>query len=135
MSVRTSSDGTALERQLSRFDSWPGILGLAYGLVAGPLSMLMMQLLAYEGVQWACGQKALLKVHVVPILFLVFTIVAFMVAYRDWRAVGSGTDAEHATVVDRTRFIALCGMVTSAFSVLLIVGMWMPLFVFHPCQW
>ena len=129
MSVRTSS-----ERALSRFDRWPGILGLAYGLIGAPLSALIMQVVAYASVQWACGHNNPILVHLVPIIFLLLAAIAVWLSWRDWSAVGRISRAEGETVSDRTRFVALSGLILSCFGATLILAMWLPLIVFDPCQ-
>src|SRR3954466_8781271 len=129
MSVRTSS-----EQALSRFDRWPGIFGLAYSFVGAPLSALYMQLSAYAGVQWACGHRNPITVHLVPVIFLLLATIALWLSWRDWTAVGRLTRAEGVTISERTRFVALSGVILSAFSIMLIIGMWLPMIVFNPCQ-
>ena len=129
MSVRESS-----ERALSRFHRWPGIAGLAYGLVGAPLAALGMQAVAYTAVQWACGHNNVSLVHIFPVIFLLLALMALWLSWRDWGAVGRESRAEGATIVDRTRFIALCGVILSAFGVVLILAMWLPLLIFDPCQ-
>lgn len=129
MSVRESS-----ERALSRFARWPGILGLAYGFLAAPLSALWMEVTAYAGVQWACGHRDAITIHVVPVIFLLVGVIAVGLSWRDWSATGRLTRAEGPTIIDRTRFLALSGLILSAFSVVLIVAMWLPMIVFNPCQ-
>jgi hypothetical protein len=129
MSVRDSS-----ERALSRFDRWPGILGLAYGVLGAPMSALLMQLIAYNGVHWACGHNNVILIQLVPVLFLLLAVVGLWLAWRDWSAVGRITRAEGATVSERTRFVAISGLILSAFSVVLILAMWIPMIVFDPCQ-
>jgi hypothetical protein len=129
MSVRTSS-----EQALSRFDRWTGIFGLMYGVIGAPLSALYMQLSAYAGVQWSCGHRNPITVHVIPVIFVLLAAIALWLSWRDWSAVGRLTRAEAATISDRTRFVALSGMILSAFSIVLIIGMWLPMIVFNPCQ-
>jgi hypothetical protein len=129
MSVRASS-----ERTISRYDRWTGILGLAFGLVGAPLSALIMQAVSYVGVQWACGHKDPILIHLGPVIFLLFAVVAVWICWRDWSSVGRLTRAEGSTVTERTRFIALSGLILSAFSTVLIVSMWIPMIVFDPCQ-
>jgi hypothetical protein len=129
MSVRDSS-----ERALSRFDRWPGIAGLAYGLVGAPTCALIMQAVAYNGVHWACGHNNIILVHLVPVVFVLFAVVGVWLAWRDWNLVGRLSRADGPTVADRTRFIALSGLILSSFSVVLILAMWLPLVIFDPCQ-
>jgi hypothetical protein len=130
MSDRISSERAAL----SRFGRWPGILGLAYGFVGAPLSALLMQVIAYAGVQWACGHRNVAVVHIVPALFVVFAGLAIRISWRDWTSVGRIGRAENATITDRTRFVAVSGIALSAFSIVLILAMWLPLIIFDPCQ-
>src|SRR4051812_32396046 len=89
----------------TRFERWPGVLRLAFGVLAGPLSALIMQTTAYNGVHWACGHSSIGPVHVVPGLFLLIGFVALWMAWSDWTAVGRVGRAEGATVSDRTRFV------------------------------
>jgi hypothetical protein len=132
MSARITSDLPPRDEPgLSR---WPGAFGLSFGLIAGPLSALAMQMIAYNGVNWACGTGRMSAVHIVPALFLALTVVALLTAIRDWMTVGRGTHATRSTVADRTRFLSLCGIILSTFSAVLIVAMWIPLVVFDPCQ-
>ena len=129
MSVRTSS-----EEALSRFDRWPGITGLVYGFIGAPLAALYMELTAYAGVQWSCGHRNPITVHVIPIVFILLGFIAVWLSWRDWSAVGRISSAEGATVTDRTRFLALSGLILSAFAVVTMLAMWLPLIVFDPCQ-
>jgi hypothetical protein len=129
MSVRTSS-----EQALSRFDRWPGILGLAYGFVGAPLAALYMQVVAYAGVQWSCGHRNPITIHVIPVAFILLGVVAVWLSWRDWSAVGRLTRAEGVTVSDRTRFVAISGLMLSTFSVVLMLALWLPMIVFDPCQ-
>jgi hypothetical protein len=129
MSVRTSS-----EQALSRFDRWPGILGLLFGAIAGPLAALYMQAVAYAGVQWSCGHRNPITVHIIPVVFILLGVIAVWLSWRDWNAVGRITRAEGATVSDRTRFVALSGLMLSSFSVVLMLALWLPMIVFNPCQ-
>ncbi len=129
MSVRTSS-----EQALSRFDRWPGIVGLAYGFVGAPLAALYMQAVAYAGVQWSCGHHNPVTTHVIPVVFMLLGVIAVWLSWRDWSAVGRISRAEGATITERTRFIALSGLLLSTFSVVLIAALWVPMIVFNPCQ-
>ena len=129
MSVRTSS-----EEALSRFDRWPGLIGLVYGFIGAPLGALYMQLTAYSAVQWACGHKNVITIQVVPIIFLLLGAIAVWISWRDWTTVGRVARAEGATVSERTRFLALSGLILSSYGVVIMIAMWVPMLVFDPCQ-
>jgi hypothetical protein len=129
MSLRTSSD-----EALSRYDRWPGIVGLAYGFVGAPLSALYMQVIAYNGVQWACGHNDVITIQLVPVIFLLLGVIAAWISWRDWTSVGRVTRAEGATVSDRTRFVALSGLILSSYAVVIMIALWLPMIIFDPCQ-
>src|SRR4051812_15822505 len=133
MSVRITSEPGEIG-DLSAFRRTIGLLRLTYGVLAGPLFVLWSQLFEYQGVNWACGDGRLSAVHFIPLAFLVLTLAGLLIAYQDWVATGAGTSAQHASLADRTRFVALCGIILSAYSAVIIAWMWVPLFIFTPCQ-
>ncbi|HVX39806.1 MAG TPA: hypothetical protein VHB25_09555 [Gemmatimonadaceae bacterium] len=138
MSVLESSnpaDGSLAEAASGDpYAGWRGLLRLSLGMLLGPVVALVNQQLVYLADMWACGHGLQGAVHVVPVLCLIVTIGAAIVAYRDWRAVGAGVEDSEATIGSRTRFMALCGIVISVFSSLVIVGQWAAIFVFDPCM-
>lgn len=115
------------------FTRWPGLLSLTVGLLLGPVAALSNQELMYSVNMWACGHQMPAVIHIVPALCLIIAVGAGLMALRDWRAVGGGVEDEQATVDARTRFVALLGMATSAFSSIVILAMWAAAFVFGPC--
>jgi hypothetical protein len=117
------------------FSRWPGILRLSLGVLLGPAAVLVNQELIYLSDIWACGLHSWAAIHVVPVLCLVLCAGAGITSYRDWRRVGGGVEVEHGSaVVTRTRFLAICGMVTSAFAALLTIAQWFAIFMFGPCM-
>jgi len=119
---------------VSGFTRWPGLLSLTVGLLLGPVAALINQELMYAVNTWACGHQMPTVVHIVPALCLIVAGGAGLMAWRDWRAVGGGVEDEQATVDTRSRFVALLGMSTSAFSSVVILAMWAAAFVFGPCM-
>jgi hypothetical protein len=107
--------------------------GLAFAFIAGPVFVLAMQSLAYAQVPWACTRGRLGIVHLVPAIFVVLTLLAIGSAWTAWSRAGRHGQAEGDTVPDRTRFVALSGLLMSVASLVVIVAMWIPLFVFDPC--
>lgn len=117
------------------FSRWPGILRLALGLLLGPVAALTNQELIYLSDIWACGVHAWAAINVVPALCLVLCIGAGITSYNDWRRVGGGVEVEHGSpVITRTRFLAICGMATSAFAALVTIAQWLSVFMFGPCM-
>jgi hypothetical protein len=128
--MATSAD----PNERARLTRWPGLLGLTLGVVAGPIAMLVNEELIYVTNMWACGTGKQLAMHVVPLICLVITIGAGLLAWRDWVRVGRGVEDEAATVDSRSRFLALTGMAVSALSALIILAQWLAIFVFGACM-
>jgi len=118
----------------ARLTRWPGLLGLTLGIVTGPIAVLVNEELIYVTNMWACGTGKQLAMHVVPIICLVVTLGAGLLAWRDWDRVGRGVEDEAATVDARSRFLALGGMAISALSALIILAQWLAIFVFGACM-
>jgi len=118
----------------ARLTRWPGLLSLTLGIVVGPIAVLVNEELIYVTNMWACGTGKQLAMHVVPIICLLITLVAGVLAWRDWDRVGRGIEDEAATIDSRSRFLALGGMAISALSALLILAQWLAIFVFGACM-
>ena len=118
----------------TRFARWPGLFSLTAGLLLGPVAALVNQGLIYVANTWACGVKTRFALHLVAIVCLALAAGAGLLARADWARVGRGTHVEDATVHDRSRFLALTGMATSALSALVILAQWLAVFVFGPCM-
>ena len=118
----------------ARLTRWPGLLTLTLGIVVGPIAVLVNEELIYVTNMWACGTGKQLAMHVVPIVCLMVTLGAGVLAWRDWDRVGRGVEDEAATVDSRSRFLALGGMAISALSALLILAQWLAIFVFGACM-
>src|SRR3954463_413319 len=102
--------------ELSLFRRTVGLLRLTYGVLAGPLFVLWSQLFEYHGVNWACGDGRLSAVHFILLAFLGRPLAGLLNADQGWVATGAGTSAQHASLADRTRFVALWGIILSAYS-------------------
>lgn len=119
---------------VARFSRWPGLLALTFGVVGPPMAVLINEVVSYALTPWACQNDMAGVLHVVPICFLFVTAAAGIIALRDWRRTGRGTEDAGGSVIDRSRFIALLGVTGSVFFALIIIAQWIPIFVFGPCQ-
>jgi len=112
---------------------------LWYGIVAGPIAALVMQLLDYIIVPFACGPDdntaEIVWLHVVALLLIVATVAAAIIAWR-YRRYGEGHDAPDAGETNgRIRFMAHMGVGVSALMLLVLIAEWIPIFIVHPCQY
>lgn len=106
---------------------------LAFVFGTGPLLALAMQSLLYADVPWACRGGSMIALHVIAAVFTALVAITVVAALRLWKSTGRGVRSVENTVDDRARFVALSGIALSLASLLLIVAMWVPVFVFDPC--
>lgn len=106
---------------------------LAFVFATGPLLALAMQSLLYADVPWACRGGSMIALHFIAGVFTALVAITVVAALRLWKSTGRGVRSVENTVDDRARFVALSGIALSLASLLLIVAMWVPVFVFDPC--
>jgi hypothetical protein len=116
-----------------RFSRWPGQLVLMASWLVPMMLVLWNQEMSYMTIPWACARGAFPAIHVVPVLCLAAVGVFGWLAFLDWRRAGRGPDEDAATIVARSRFLAILGMLSAAYSALIILAMWLPMFFFDPC--
>ena len=119
---------------MKRERRWPSKASLVFGLVTGPVVVLLNQETIYASNMWVCGKGMSASLHIIPLVSLAIALGAAYVAHRDWTDLGKGIRDQEATIAERSRFLALLGMGTSALSALLILAMWLTIFVFGPCM-
>lgn len=125
---------TRHEREVTkRFSRWPGLTLVTLSAMLPWLAVLWTQLVSYFVVPWICAMGTTLPLHLVPALFLLLVAACFVQAFRDWRLVGGGFEDDRATVITRTRFASMVAMASAIFCALLILAMWLPMFIIHPC--
>ena len=110
----------------------PGVLWAC--VLAGPVAALTQLQANYALVLWACGAGRVWALHAVSVVALLVAVGAGLLAWRKWRVAGAVWEDEGGGVKARGRFMAAVGMLISALSALVIVAMWMPVFVYGPCQ-
>ena len=124
---------SALPNENPHFTRWPGLLSLSIGVLLGPVAALVNEEATYAANMWACANGRQLAMHIVPIVCLLLALGAGLLARADWARVGGGTEDEAGTVDSRSRFLALCGMASSAISALIILAQWLAIVVFGAC--
>lgn len=131
----SSTRSTTVNSTTDYLVRWPGLFSLTIGLLLGPVVALINHGLIYMSTPWACGRGGHWALHIIPAVCFLVAIGSGLLARADWtRAVGRETEAPGASILDRSRFIALCGVATSALSALLILTQWLAVVVFGPCM-
>jgi hypothetical protein len=117
-------------------------------LVLGPLAVLVDLQIKYLLVQtWACKSTwSPIALHGVALAMLAVSLLAALLAVREWRGAGRvGASEGHAPLFrwdpgdfggreGRTRVVAAMGLGLSVMSAWIIVAMWLPHFILGPCQ-
>jgi hypothetical protein len=116
-----------------RFSRWPGQLVLMMSWLFPPVLVLWNQEMSYMTIPWACARGAYPAIHVVPVICLAAVGLLGWLAVLDWRRAGGGRDEDSATIIARSRFLALLGMFSAAYAALIILAMWLPMFFFDAC--
>ena len=115
------------------FAVWPALL-LAPLLALGDLS------LAFALVMPECANQGRLGLHAVAVVSLAGALAMTAFAWHAWRALPApGATGEAVTFSNapraesRPRFLALVATLVGAFSTLVIVALWVPLWLLTPC--
>ena len=108
-----------------------------FGLLAGPIAWSLRLLIGYPLVPVACEQGTSILLHLVSAGFLLVTLAGAVVAWWSYRQARDETrtarEGADAWTVERTRFMALLGLLVSGLFALVIVAEWLTVFFTDPC--
>lgn len=106
---------------------------LLFAVAGGPAAWFLLLCVNYGLVRYICASGATWILHATTVAALLLVLGAAVVAWDAWRRSGRPGEATEGGVVGRTRFLAVSGVVTSAFFTLLVLGSWIPILFLHPC--
>lgn len=110
-------------------------IGALWGaIVVGPLAFLAALETGYVLVERACTTGQMLPVHLSFLAWLLVALGGGLLGWGEWRRGGARPASEQGGPEGRSRFLALIGVLISAFAALLIVALWSANLVLHPCQ-
>jgi TRAP-type C4-dicarboxylate transport system permease small subunit len=116
------------------FSKTRGILWLWAGLLTAPLSFLLHLQVNYMLVTQLCQSEHKLALHLVTLAFLLIAAGGGFVAWRNWEAAGRKWPGETGSVLERSRFMAVVGLLISALIILAFIAQLIPQFIFDPCH-
>jgi uncharacterized membrane protein len=121
-------------RVKEKSDRQDGILWLWAGLLLAPLAVLLNLQVNYTLTQKLCPDGRMLILHLVTLLFLLAAAGGGLIAWRNWARAGTVWPDESEDNQTRDRFLSAVGLLISVLCLLAIVAMWIPQFIFSPCQ-
>lgn len=109
-------------------------LALWTGILAGPIVWLTSFEALFALNPWACIFQTKVTMYSVSIVALALSLAAGVLAWREWRVLGSQMPGQGGDTLSRSRIMAFGGMILSTFSCLLIVAQAIPELILGACQ-
>jgi hypothetical protein len=131
--------GASADVTRRQFGSPKAITAAWIGILAGPAAWILQLLLSYPLAQLSCHagftDQHTISLHVISLGCLL------LAAFGGWTALATiGFTRQRPSIsdggdrIDRSRFMALLGLMTSALFALVILFTWVPPFFIHDCQ-
>lgn len=117
-------DSSALRREVAL---WAGVL-------APPLAWLLVLQASYSLVTTDCQRARPLLLQGLMIAALALLGAGTLAAWRSWRALRGEPASLESDGPGRARFMALFGLVESAFFTLVILATFLATFILEPCD-
>jgi len=124
----SSTDLTAGDlRRLSPLPLWTGIL-------TGPIAFAGNLTATYALVKWVCATDREGVLHLISFVALLLVVGAAWISWIALKRSPAGVETEAGTPEARAHFMALLGLASSAFFIIVIVANAYPQWVLDACQ-
>jgi hypothetical protein len=104
------------------------------GLLVGPLAWGADLMVRYALVHWSCGTQQTVVLKIISAVTLLVVIGAGFVAARAYSQIPAGAPTDGGRPIDRSRFMALGGMLTAALFALVVIAGAIPPWVLDACR-
>ena len=111
-----------------------GIGGQWAGNLLAPIAFLLQLEIAYFIVPRACDAGLVFPVHLAHLGALLIALAGTLTAWRQWQRWGRDWPADGPGPEPRSRFMAELAVLVSAGFTVVILALWIPTFLLHPCQ-
>lgn len=105
------------------------------GVLAGPLAWSAMLGLNYALTKWSCGHGTAYVLQLIAFAALACTAAGVYAAWRTLALVPATATDDGGHAVDRSRFMGLLGLASSALFGLLLVASSIPIWTLHGVCW
>lgn len=104
------------------------------GVLTGPITFMLLLETNYVFEDWACATSRFWPMHAVDVVALAITVLALLLAWRNWVASGREWPGASGGSTERSRFLSALGVLTSGGFVLVMIAQWIPVMILGPCQ-
>lgn len=101
-------------------------------LLLGPVAMGINTIVGYTVAHWTCDTNRKIFSYSVSVFDITLTICAFSLAFRYFQRYKETRDETPEN--GRRNFMAMLGMLSSVFSLLLIIAGTLAVVILHPCD-
>ena len=109
-------------------------LALWTGLLAGPVIWLCSFEANFALAPWACLFQAKLALYLVSIFALILCAASGVLAFKQWKAIGTEWPDDAGVALPRTRLMAMGGVALSASFFLVVLAQAIPEVVLGACE-
>src|SRR5690348_13255577 len=111
-----------------------GSVGLWAGILGAPTAWAAELQVSYAFVPWTCLHGHHWVLHLFTAIFVAISILCGILCFSEWRHVGGGSaEGSAGGPIERTRFLALTGLMVSGMFTLLILAQGTASFFLNPC--
>jgi hypothetical protein len=104
------------------------------GILAGPLAWAADLMVRYALVHWSCGTQQTIVLKFISLVTLLVVIGGGVIAWRAYDQIPSGVPTDGGRPIERSRFMAVVGMVTAALFALAVIATAIPPWVLDACS-
>lgn len=117
----------------SWFSRPPGLLLLWTGMLAGPIAWALDLTISYALVPWTCGSQHTAVLHLLTVGALLVTAGGAAASWTALQRAPEQTTREGSRAMDRGRFMAVLGLLTSASFALAMIANAVPRVLLDAC--
>src|SRR4051794_27295319 len=127
------AEATANTKQKSEA-GMPRDLALWAGVLAGPVAFALDEEISYAVTQNACSTGDHVFLHLASLLALCLIAAGAVSAWRVFVRLPAGADQTRGGEWDRSRFMAIAGLVLCLIFTLFVIAEAVPRFILGPCD-
>lgn len=121
-------------RAEQKFSQGKGIFLLWVGWIIGPLAWIIHLSASYLAPQWACASGDNERLYTLTGAMLLAAACGILMNWYCWRKLGKEWPDSDGTVVSRSRFMSMLGLLINALSFFVILGQGIPIVILGACS-